>query len=436
MSKVDLTYNDDVREVEMKLNFHFDNEVVSIDKDDYLVEVNILEETGSGDSWVLGDLSSNEISIKLMNENGRFTPTNESGPYYGQIKSGIKIIPSIRVNGGNWLKMGEYYVDEWSAGVTDSYANIVAYDRLYQMFDSKPVGLPVYKNTTYKEFYTSILSGLNLTPKFGSNMDDTLTWGYMLNANAETLQKLTQSLMAVCSCDKDGDIYIRKVTGGGEPVATFKDSDQIITIDAEHNINSKFDGSLITYNTPRESRSGELFSAQDIPVSRGVSKLGRFQFSQAAVTTLEGITSELDVGGELSIVDVEGDSKSIQITVDEGTHSNISDLAITGKHVIENKISIGEETPNVLELENEFIQSRGKAMRFKNILDNTRGLGLYEVSVDIRGNPTVDVGDIVRIYSPLFNLDFKGIIKRAEYTYDGALSGKLVVINVNLVGEV
>lgn len=437
MNKIDLEYNSDTRDIDMRLDFHFKSGILTVTKDNYLVEANILEETGSGDSWVLGDISSNELSIKLMNEGGIFTPNNANSAYYGEIKSGVMIIPHIRVNGGAWLKIGEFYVDEWVAGVTDSFANVVAYDVLYKMFDSKPVELPVYRNVKYSSFYSDIFRDLGLVASYDEGIrNDNIPWAYMLNANAETLQKLTQSAMAICSTDKDGKIYIRKIKDNAPIVATFSEHDQIIEINAEHNIQSRYSGALVTYNSPKQSRSTEIFSASDIDLTTGRQKLGKFQFSQSAVTSIDSIVAELAGGDNMNIADIKGHSKGVELTTDEGINSRIKELTISGKHVIENKISVGEDTPDVLEIDNEFIQSRALATKFKSVLDRSRGLDLYEVSVDIRGNPTVDVGDKVKLSSPIFNLDFVGIVKRAEYTYDGALKGKLVVVSSELVGEV
>lgn len=437
MSKINEEYNGDVRDVEMKLDFHFESGVLSITKNNYLVEAKILEETGSGDNWVLGDLSSNELSIQLMNEGGIFTPNNKGSAYHGEIKSGIKIIPSIRINNGEWLKMGEYYVDEWVAGVTDSFANVVAYDRLYSMFDSKPVELPVYRDVQYSFFYDKIMGGLGLSPVYSSEVKSLrIPWAYMLNANAETLQKLTQSRMLVCSCNKDGDIYIRRVDGSAPVVATFSDFDQIIEINAEHNIQSRYSGSLVTYNTPKESRTAEIFSASDIDLTTGRQSLGKFQFSQPGITSIDSVIAELVGGDTMEITEISGHSKGVELITSAQGISRIKELNVSGRHIIENKISIGEDTPDVLEIDNEFIQRRGLASNFRSVLDRSRDVDLYEVSVDVRGNPTIDVGDKIRLNSPVFDLDFVGIVKRAEYTYDGALSGKLDVISTELIGRV
>ena len=85
----DADYNSKSRKILMKIDVYFNGPtqaptVMSVS--DYLIEAEILEESGAESNWPLGSVSSNELTFSLHNKDAMFSPTNESGPYFGKIK--------------------------------------------------------------------------------------------------------------------------------------------------------------------------------------------------------------------------------------------------------------------------------------------------------------------------------------------------------------
>lgn len=427
-----MAYNSDVRTVNMKLEFWFDSGMVIVNKDNYLMHLDILEETGTGDDWVFGEISSNQLSIQLYNEGSIFTPTNKLSPYYNDIKSGLKIIPYVNVNGGSWRKMGEFFVEEWTAGLTSSFVNIIANDKMFKIFDSKPLELPLIRDISYVNYYTRIFDNLGLSVMVDPSITDVLSWAYVQESNAETIQKLVQSNMAICVSDRDGNISIKRVSGKGAAVATFSDSDQIKGIDAEHNINSGYTGTLVTYNRPQLGGEIELYSLDELNLPAGHYNHDKFEFSEPVIANISSITVDtksrpINIGYKLT-------SNNMELSTINGATDMKASVIVKGIPLVESLMNLGQDGSNVLSLENEYIQDRSKAQEFKQVLDNSIGLDLNELSLNVRGNPSVQVGDKVKILSPMYSLSFDGIVKRANYHFDGALSGTLDVINVNMVG--
>lgn len=114
----DLDYNADSRVIESKIEIFFDPTPITVDKDDFLIDWDVLEEVGTdSNNNPIGDTSANDFSFSLFNEEGIFSPANTAGPYYGKIKSGVKVIPYLRTKNTNWIQMGVFYVNEWNATI-------------------------------------------------------------------------------------------------------------------------------------------------------------------------------------------------------------------------------------------------------------------------------------------------------------------------------
>ena len=76
--------------IDFKLEIYFDTIPTEITRDDYIVQVDGLEELSTDDTNPLGCVSANDITIELINTDGIFSPNYEDGPYYGKIKKGRK----------------------------------------------------------------------------------------------------------------------------------------------------------------------------------------------------------------------------------------------------------------------------------------------------------------------------------------------------------
>ena len=107
-------YDNDVRYIDVEIRIYFDEEPLVINRDNYLVSFNMLEEL-TNDSEIYGYISSNEFDFELYNENDMFTITNENGPYYGKIDTNVKVEVKIRedISDSEFTTLGTYYVTDW-----------------------------------------------------------------------------------------------------------------------------------------------------------------------------------------------------------------------------------------------------------------------------------------------------------------------------------
>ena len=80
----DADFNSRSRQIELKLDIYFDGMMTTpftVSKSDYLIDAEWLEEISADSSNPLGVISSNELSFRLFNKDGIFSPTNTLSPH-------------------------------------------------------------------------------------------------------------------------------------------------------------------------------------------------------------------------------------------------------------------------------------------------------------------------------------------------------------------
>ena len=88
----DEMYNAESRYLHQLFKIHFSSsEVLEVTKSKYLISSSNLEESYKSSDSPFGDVTSNELTLTLYNENNIFNPINRASKYYGLIKRGVKI---------------------------------------------------------------------------------------------------------------------------------------------------------------------------------------------------------------------------------------------------------------------------------------------------------------------------------------------------------
>ena len=80
----DADYNAESRWLEQKVVIHFSGMTpLEVTKDNLLITTSILEESHSNNgASPFGGVTSNELTMELLNEDSIFSPTNVNSPYY------------------------------------------------------------------------------------------------------------------------------------------------------------------------------------------------------------------------------------------------------------------------------------------------------------------------------------------------------------------
>lgn len=436
----DEDFNAHSRCILLKLDIFFDglqNEPLTVTRSDYLIDAELLEEAGAEDNNPLGAISANELSFSLYNDNGIFNPTNPESPYYGKIKTNVPIIPYMKpdMDDGtevNWIKMGVYYVSDWNATITGAAASITANDKLQQVFLEPAPVIPVGLNKTQEDFFQEVFDALGYAANISKDLNATLLYTFTEGEQKKFLQEMLQGAIAYCTCDKNGDIVIEPLDGNKPLRATLTDSDQIISVDAKQSIIKTYGGVELTYVLPQLTEAVQLLQIKEANVPAGVFTHNKVAFSKGPAKTITNVYA-LTENKEVTIVDYVNSPWDITLVTKNESTQTTSDLAVYGIAVDFVQSILTDNALNVLKVTNRYVQTTDYAKQYKAMLEAFVNSDMPTLTLQVRGNPLLNIGDKIRVQSTNYNLDFTGILQRIKYNYVGSLSCEITLLNSEIL---
>lgn len=440
----DADYNNETRCLEQKVVIHFSNITpLEITRDDYLITSSVLEEMHSqSDTIPFGNVTSNELSIELLNEEGIFSPTNTNSPYYGLMKKGIKVELFIRpvVDSEDeslqyiWDPLGVYYISDWQAKITGLIATITANDQLYNINTKDLTVLPVNRNIIQKEFYQYIFTNLGLQGNIDETLNDIIKYAYINKDTKKALSELNISSLSDCFCNHTGDVIVQHLINLKDIRAQITDADQIIEADIQQTLISTYNGVNVTYNLPQESDIQNVLSLKDVIIPGGISSRKNILLTG---TPLLKLSYSLLKGVKAHIINMLATATSIDITTDNLNETTEGcTIDIYGTLLVNNEISIGSESTNALILSDMFIQDDVCAEQIYNHLQAYINNTLPILNLEVRGNPKLELGDVIQVDSTKYNLHYTGILIKQKFEYDGSLKGSMSLLNIDILREV
>lgn len=433
-------FNRDTTAILMKIDVYFDGDnqpPLTIDLENYLITATILEETGTDSDWPLGLVSSNELSFRLYSYNGMFSPTNPNSPYYGKIKTRVKVRPYFKPRTEEvieWEPMGVFYVTEWSSAITGITADVLCHDILWDAFNRKPIEMPIRRDLTYKQFYEDIFTSLNIPAIVDPSLDKELPWAFLLeNSNARTIQELTASDLIICSSNREGIVEVKPVDSQGGIVDQVTDLNQIKDATTEQSISKAYSGSAVTYNIPQLAQNARIAEIASLITPPGTQTHEKILFSQESIYLITGVQfiSEHDV----KVVSYTASSEMISVVLNSPATQSVSGhLVVYGMHLDKVSITMGDtEGEDILATSNMYVQTLERAQEYKLVLDKVVKSNMPDLDLMVRGNPLICLGDELEIISERYNLHFFGRLRRAYYKYDGDLDTSIRVIDSNIL---
>ena len=89
-----------------------------------------------------------------------------------------------------------------------------------------------------------------------------------------------------------------------------------------------------------------------------------------------------------------------------------ADLKVYGKTIGLTEFTLSDDAAKQLSISNKYIQSTEYAEYYKSILNAFVNNDTPLLSLSIRGNPLLNIGDKVVVSSTKYNLNYTGIIQR------------------------
>lgn len=430
-SSTDLLYDAPSRTPLFKVVLHLtNNTTLEIHRDNYLITSNLLEETYSGQDTPFGNISSNELDITIYSERGLFSPSNTSSPYHSLIVKGIKMEVFVKpINDVNidWDPLGVFYLYDWVSGITDNSASMTAYDKLYTIFDLPMISYNIKKNITMKTLYEDFFTSLGIDVSIPSSLTQVLKYAYIIDENKEFLTNLNKAAQAVCFCNHLGIPQVVNLYGDKILRATLTDTDQVISVSADQSIISNYDGSSVTCNTPQESEQSIVLSIKGQEIVVGNQQLSNIQLTNTPL--IKHLYSSLKGILNTRITEIEATTTSINLTLVNTGAAGTADIDVYGNYVENVATVLSDDTTQLLFIDSKYIQSIDYAQTIKARLQAFVLNQLPIMSIDIRGNALLNLGDKIRIVSAVYNIDYTGIIIRNQHTYDGGYSSTITLMN-------
>jgi hypothetical protein len=431
----DADFNADSRELSVKLEIYFNETTpLVVSKDDFLIDANWLEEGSAESSNPFGAVSSNELSFRLYNENGMFSPTNPSGPYFGHIKANVRVVLFIRVEDYieevEWLQLGEYFVTSWDAAITGTYADVVANDKWQQIFSSPTPNYPVRRDSTFYNAFTEVYGLMGFDVLVNSSLTNSLLFSFIEGSPLSFTQELVTGALAFCTCNKAGVPIIEPFIAERSVRATLTDANQIKIVSATQSINKTYDGVELAYFIPQGIEQEKLVDLQSIAAPAGIFQLKNIAFSNGPLWQLTSIGIQSNA---VSLVDYSATPWLITLSLNNTGDAGLAAVNAYGQVVGFTKVVLTDDVVKLLKVKNRYIQTAAYAARYKEILDAFVTSTTPTLNVSIRGNPLLDIGDRVNIQSLKHQLNYSGVIQRMDYQYTGGLSCEMTLLNADLL---
>lgn len=427
-------FNANSRSLLFKIDIYFDglsNTPTTVTKSDHLMSVSGLDETGAEDTNPLGAVSANEVDIVLFSQDGLFNPANTASTYYGKMKTKVPLRPYIKVDDEevDWAPLGVFYVTDWTAPKGGTTATISAADVMQLVFNRGSLSLPVAKQETMGDFCTRIFDHLGVAVTVDESLTEILDYTYSVGTVKETLQELTKAALAYCTTDMEGNIVFKPFQVG-DSVATLTDSDQIFDVEIKQSVIKTYDGVALTYYLHQLSDQEELINITDMTVPADGLQVDPISFSNTPLWVLTSLKL-LAPGGTIGYTEAELTPDTLQLTLTNPQSSALScDITAKGIYVeTTSTLMSNNDDENPLEVDNKYIQNATYALVYKEILERFVNNPIPTVTLTVRGNPLINVGDTVEVQSTRYKLTYKGVVLRHSYKYTGGLTSELTLLN-------
>lgn len=432
----DADFNNNSRYLDIRIDIYFTSTPLSVSKSNYLIDADWLEEGSADSSNPFGAISSNELSFRLFNDNGIFSPTNASSPYFGKIKVGVPvelfIKPVYDDEEVEWVQLGRYYVTSWDAQVTDTYVDVVANDAWYNIFNSPMPNYPITRNTTYYNFMTDFFNLLGANVIVDESLVGNVPFAFVSGTTKDFLQELSAAALSYVTSTKNGTPIVGAFTSAKPIRATLTDNNQIITVSVKQSITRAYDGVELTYNVPQISAVTKLIELNDLTLTQGMNKITNIAFSAGPLwqVSMIDIKSNSDV---VALKDFAATQWSISLLLECAIEAITVDLKVYGKTIELTKFTLSDDAARQLSISNKYIQSTEYAEYYKSILNAFVNNDIPLLSLSIRGNPLLNIGDKIVVSSTKYNLNYTGIIQRMHYKYTGGLTCDMTLLNAEIL---
>lgn len=435
---------------------------------DEIISINLLEEkeVSTSTGLPIGNISSNEITVKLANTNKKFDPNNSESPLYQLLKPNRRIRAWVGTE-AELLPLGRFWSGDWEIPEHEMYVSVTGNDKLHLLSQS------IYSTSVLKQDVTLYELAVDVFTDAGMSVEEYSISDELLNyvvpfayfnpvPHREALRQIAVACAGQVYCDRYGVIRVGTLSDGEPliyPELTVDDllylwqedldnnidfelidgdlyltATQMLTKDNYYKKNSPVKWSQIAnviemdVETKKLDISQEIFNAGMDPVQPGVPTEVQITYDKAPATDLSISVYPI------SLLDAKLYSWGAVVTVVQtGSTPSAFQIKVTGKPLIDagkQKI-VRQDQASILDHgkvsyvvpENPFFQSLAFGEQLCDKLLDYYKNPQKDVDVDWRGDPSWELGDTVIVADDYATQPYTIISQ--EIDFDGALRSRL-----------
>lgn len=448
----------------------FAGALIELYKSDEIVELNILEETNSDTGVVpIGNVSSNELDVALLNTDRRFSYGNTDSIYVTSLRSRRKIrcwlgfilpVGSTDATGDvegyivetvsgekiGYMPYGVYWSKDWISNYNSQITTTTAYDIAYLLSQKDFLRSDIYTGaveTIVNAILTEALADIPELDWLVNADTGAIIWSgvsFEPKSYLEVLKDIAEATLSYTYVDRNGVLIIGSRLGAIIPVETWQQVDLSTYYNYESNpkLDELINAIRVGYTKYNVGTPGEnIYSADEVFTIPAAGVLNfNILWSNAPVDIATVIVALTDTTGEPQITDLESYAYGADIEV-SGTPGDQFKITVTA-------------TPFELEENTETTANDANSVNLYgvrefaltgNILINTvaQAQGIADLLLSLYGNVRQDgsmqwpastllsVGDTLEVTEfesdTVETKDFF-LIKRQSIKFDGSMQGQ------------
>lgn len=258
----------------------------------FIKEVNFNLSEGNSSVNPLGIAVSNNISMKLYDENDYLSPANIDSPYYGKVVNGVEMNLFISYDGTSWEPYGTYYATSWSGGFEEGWHGLVsvsADDKLNTIGNMDLPELPAYANVEAGDLIANVMAGIGIEASeytIDPSINKSMMFGIVAGSKVrDFLNNICQLLLARVIIDRQNIIRFvpaLRVYGQGNELDI--DSNYTGTLVNRNNNNIDYNKVAVKYLEGGSISRGGLFKDSSHTLSVGNNTITDITFNHRALS--------------------------------------------------------------------------------------------------------------------------------------------------------
>ncbi|MND81602.1 F5/8 type C domain protein [compost metagenome] len=417
-----------------------------------LVSISLLEEQMFEEQTLpIGNVSSNEIDIRLYNRDGHFNADNKKSPLYGLLKKNRRVkawLGTFVRDELKWYPLGTFWTTKWDAPRAGLYADLSARDRMELLRTTDFTISQVYVNKSVKWLAQLVLTNADLTED-DYILDDALdsiiipyAW-FNRTSHRDALVQLATVALARTYCNREGQIVMQIFTPPAQSIYTYDDDRSLFNTSFPLSSTGIVNSVSVQANYRLLGAETEVFSlTTPFTVPPQTTIVESFNFNNSPVVDAQAPTITTHASVTMTGYQTYAWGIEITFTNNDTVEHQVSAITVRGKELAltspriataEDAISIRDEGKTTYELlNNNFIQDITVAQGIANLILATYKDPRHDAVLDTRGHITLTLGDRISVpdYGNESVTDYA--IIRQTLNWDGALTS---VVEAQKIGS-